>query len=963
MCLFNFLLLCPKLAACAQPAARSETDPQQQPEPAARDKKKEKQSKKSAGKASIPAASPAKPAGGDNAADEPVEVTADRQSRDGDIYLYEGYVNALQGEMRLQADRVTLNTVTGDMTADGNVVFDQGPEQRVTARRAELNWQSHKGTFWDTTGFTNRTQTGEYIFFNAARVDKTGVDTYEMYDAEVTACEDVVPKWTFKARRAELKMGDRVQLHNSVFRVKTLPVFVLPYMWIPATRKERKSGFLLPTTGSSNQKGRTLKTAYYQTLGDSADITFRGDIYTQRGLGFGAEFRAATGEKSFLRLGVFTVKDRIFGPPGENDGGTAVVGEGVQYLPNGWLAVGSLSLVTSLRFRQVFSDDIKQVIDPRRESQFYANNKTHGMSLNFLASNETTTLFRPSADATQAGTEVDVKIRQAPAFDLTVYPRRMFDNLPIYLSVDSSIGALKREESVNTITVLTTPAAVQRFDVEPKITVPLATFAGIAVTPSVAFRETFYTSSVDPQVPRFDPDKFTLDPADPRLDPNNSQFQPGLMLYDRNKYDPIVPKSISRAYAELAVDVRPPSLEKTYNNEDGTERFKHVIESYITYRRIDGVGSDFGRIILFDDRDVVANTNEFEYAVVNRIFVKSSPYDLGKRAKRGRPGESLQIKPVRPQSSAIDQKDEKSKPADKPGTETSTAQPSQTGEEKKQGVEQGQQAELKSRTKRDDQAGKNKAAAAEQADQTTAGNIDEPEQARELLSFKVAQKYFFDRDFGGALVEGHRNQFYPINTLSGFTFGGVKRAFSPVDISVRYRPLSFMFADVRMDIGSTGEGVRNLTFSGGVRGGNVTVTASYDLSRRIELAPNQFEAGTFPGNQVFTVIRVGDEFKGLYGAMRIGYDFTDRFTGTGISKGRLTNSRSYIGYAWDCCGVQLNYSTFKAGLRNESALSFTFTLAGLGSYGSDQFSQLGGGQGGRRRGKKRSNQGDDSDFP
>src|SRR5262249_28904614 len=157
---------------------------------------------------------------------------------------------------------------------------------------------------------------------------------------------------------AELKMGDRVTMRNAVFRVKTLPAFAMPYMWVPATRNERKSGFLLPNTGSSNQKGRTLKAAYYQTLGESADITFRGDIYTQRGLGFGAQFRAQTGEKSYLRLGVFTVKDRLFGEPGENDGGTAIVGEGVQYLPHGWLAVGNLSLVTSLQFRQVFSDDI-----------------------------------------------------------------------------------------------------------------------------------------------------------------------------------------------------------------------------------------------------------------------------------------------------------------------------------------------------------------------------------------------------------------------------------------------------------------------------------------------------------------------------------------------------------------------------------------------------------------------------
>src|SRR5215510_6463531 len=271
----------------------------------------------------------------------------------------------------------------------------------------------------------------------------------------------------------------------------------------------------LPSTGSSNQKGRTFKSAYYQTLGDSADITFRGDLYTSRGIGLGAEFRARTGEKSYLRLGVFSVKDRLFGTPGDNEGGTAVVGEGVQYLPHGWLAVGNISLATSLRFRQVFSDDISQVIDPRRESRFYANNNTHGLSLNFLASNENTTLFRPSTNPAQPadGTEFDVSVREAPAIDLGVYPRRIVQNLPIYFSVDSSLGALKRTEQVDSTTVFVTPAAVQRFDIQPKITVPLATVAGVAITPSIALRETYYTSRIDPQVTRFDPDRFTLNPA------------------------------------------------------------------------------------------------------------------------------------------------------------------------------------------------------------------------------------------------------------------------------------------------------------------------------------------------------------------------------------------------------------------------------------------------------------------
>ncbi|MFY9610436.1 MAG: putative LPS assembly protein LptD [Blastocatellia bacterium] len=935
--------------------------------------------------------------GGSKPAGDIVVIVGDQQQKNGDLWIYEGYVVATLADIRLQADRVTFNDATGDMVAEGNVIFDQGPDQRVTARRAEINFTSRKGTFWESTGFTDRTQTGEYVFFTADRVEKTGPLTYEMYNAEVTACEDVVPKWRFTAKRAELRMGDRVTLHNSVFRIKSLPTFVLPYTWLPATKKERKSGLLLPTSGNSNQKGRTLKMAYYQTLGDSADITFRGDIYTQRGIGMGAEFRAQTDEKSFLRLGVFTVKDRLFGPAGENQGGTAFVGDAVQYLPHGWLAVGNISLVTSLDFRQVFSDDITQVIDPRRLSTFYANNNNRNFSFNFLMSNETTTLFSPARDPLAVpggGNDVDIGVRQLPEIDTTIYPTRIFDKLPLYFSFDSSIAALKRKETVDTTVVLDTPGAVQRFDLQPRLTVPLATVAGIAVTPSLSFRHTVYTASIDPSIPEFDTDRFTLDPNDPQLNSASPRFNSDVKLFDPMALDPIIPENLSRHYGELAVDVRPPSLEKTFNNDDGTPRFKHLIEPYFTYRLIRGVGEEFTKIIRFDERDAVANTNEVEYAVVNRFYNTMYASEVGrKRSKRfrGQPGEMKPVTPKRDLDKIEKDKDAKPRKKGRPttpqgapgsgkpdqGRQPVTPEPdrgaaaddaksdsTQPQEKRKAHLETGAPAEL-NRPRFDDQdkqPGKTTDASQTDADAATAGNEDSLPQAYEFLTVKVAQKYFFDRNFGGALVEGQRNQFYPIDTLSGYTFGGRARSFSPVNVAIRYRPLSVVYGDLRMDV-SADDGVRDVTVSGGVRKDKVSAAVSYYLSRKIKVQPNSFEAGTFPGNQITTTVQYGDEVNGFYGGTRIGYDFTDRFISDGeISTGRLRNSRSYIGWGWDCCGVQFNYNTFKAGLRNESAFSFTFTLAGLGSYGTDQFSQLGGGQGARKRGKKNRNIGD-NDFP
>ena len=136
-------------------------------------------------------------------------------------------------------------------------------------------------------------------------------------------------------------------------------------------------------------------------------------------------------------------------------------------------------------------------------------------------------------------------------------------------------------------------------------------------------------------------------------------------------------------------------------------------------------------------------------------------------------------------------------------------------------------------------------------------------QPYEFLTVKVAQKYFFDRDFGGALTPGRRNQFYPINTLSGFTFGGRARSFSLAHVAVRYRPLASVFADLRMDIGSDDEALRNMTVSAGVSNDKVTLSASYYLSRRIDLAPNSFEPGTFPGSQVVTTFSSGTHRAGV----------------------------------------------------------------------------------------------------
>ena len=58
------------------------------------------------------------------------------------VFVYEGNVDARIGTYRLQADKVTVYEATNKVVAEGNVVFDQGEQQRITGSSAQLNFRT-----------------------------------------------------------------------------------------------------------------------------------------------------------------------------------------------------------------------------------------------------------------------------------------------------------------------------------------------------------------------------------------------------------------------------------------------------------------------------------------------------------------------------------------------------------------------------------------------------------------------------------------------------------------------------------------------------------------------------------------------------------------------------------------------------------------------------------------------------
>lgn len=834
---------------------------------------------------------------------EGLDVRAGKQNVSGPenarVIVYEGNVDARVGIYRLQADKVTVYEAKNLVIAEGNVVFDQGQFQRITGSRAEWNYETKTGFFVNAAGFSNQTDDGTIIYFTADRVDKIAGNKVVVLEGEITACgDDEVPKWSFRTRRSVITMNDRVRGKNATFRIKGVPVGYLPFFSVSLKPRDRASGFLTPTFSGSGKKGFRISNAYYKTLGRSADITFSNDIFTGRGVGVGADLRTRANSRSYLNVGFYAIKDRIFGAKaGPNDpdqGGSSFYVDGVHYFPNGFLAAADVNITSNLDFRAVFSDSIQQAISPEERSQVFVNKNGGDYSLNFIARTQVVSV--PS---------VRVRTRSLPGVSLDKRPSqlRFFEKLPLYFSFEGSVEGVSRKETVTDLIAfnaegnanpIITPSIVQRLDFYPKFSVPFDLPGGWGVTATAKLRSTYYSNSLEPPT---------------RL---------------------VLSRDVVRGYGEFELDVRPPALARNFRRGENDEFwFRHVVEPYFIYRKIGGI-SNFERIIRFDSTDAVADTNEMEFGLTNRFFSRRSTENVsGRVSSRYGRGGGLG------------------------GTR------GDDDEDRRSADERRRDERRRDEDRRDDERQPPTTDETAQAPSAAATGDDARQplarQPYEFLSITLRQKYFFDRTFGGALVPGRRNQFYPINTFSGFTYGGVPRRFSPLFVEARVREPEKsdrgLYADVRMNLDVLGEGggLRDLAVGGGLirrvpKLRALEIFQTFYYTRAVTLAPSlrQFsnaagnEPGTQQGSQWSPAFFLGDRERGLFGGASFFFDFQNR-PGRGSSS--LVSSVVTLGYTWDCCAVTAQNFTFNTGIRAENRVVFSFRLNGIGTFGTEQIGQ------------------------
>jgi LPS-assembly protein len=324
---------------------------------------------------------------------------------------------------------------------------------------------------------------------------------------------------------------------------------------------------------------------------------------------------------------------------------------------------------------------------------------------------------------------------------------------------------------------------------------------------------------------------------------------------------------INRKALQGSVEIRPPALDRIYDREIFGRKWKHVIEPRVTYTYVTGV-ENFAHILRFDERDILSDSNQVEYAVVNRLYAKhTSPEPEG----CGPEGMPALIVGIAPPSGRIPW-ERTQRTAELPCTK----QPS----------------------------------------------------AREVVTWEIAQKYFVDPTFGGALIPGKRNVFTSTVDLTGIAFLTEARRLSPL-IS-RLRVSTGPRNDVEWDFDydfrhgriNTSTALFDQHFGSYTVGvGNAFLHVPSELSTSAaNPAPQIF-------NQFRAVLGYGSTYKrGFSAAMNLGFD---------AHLNQVQYGSGQLAYNWDCCGVNVEYRRFAlATVRNENQFRFTFALANVGAFGN-----------------------------
>ncbi|MEO6911214.1 MAG: LPS assembly protein LptD [Edaphobacter sp.] len=766
-----------------------------------------------------------------------VVMESDTQSKVGTRYVLDGNVVITYGNHRVEADHIEYDSATGELDATGHLKATGGANhESILASHGTINLNRQTGRFYDVSGSVGLKTVGHRVVYANGRpflftgrvVVKKGPQEYAIYGGTVTSCQLEHPDWLLYAGRFEVN-GEKASAHNSIFHLFNLPLLYMPYVTHPVNTEQRQSGLMIPVIGASSTKGLILGEQIYWAINRSTDLTVGVEYFSLRGWAQMATFHSRGLGNDFVTARYSGLLDRGYVTGGQpvDQGGQDVVLSGRHDVSAQTRAVADVEYLSSYPYREAFTENFNQAVSTDIVSTAYGVHQANGFASDIRADRYQglKRVAVPATPTTPAVPAQEVRIFHAPTVEISSTDHAVGGSGLLW-NVESSAAGLKRVQPD-----FVSGGVTERFDVHPEISYPLK-LGEWQVLPSLGMRETLYSRSL----------KDRHDAQDTSIESRSG---------------------LSRSDVEAQVDLRPPVIERTFDSKFVEKVFghalRHTVEPNIKYRYVSGVGN-FLNVLRFDDVDIVSDTNEIQYGVTQRLFL--------------RPGK------------------EKAKPC--------------------KAADVGGDADQDS----DSDAGSNGCG------------------GEEWISWRVAQKYFFDEQFGGAVVRGRRNIFDTTLNWSGIAFLTEPRAISPLISRLRVRTSEKLDVewDFDLDTGAKKFTANNVLLN--MHEGNMFAGLSY---ARLNAPGRSYTQGIASSVSDFDQLRMllgyGSPTKpGIGVAANVGLDLNQ---GSSQHGGLVQYGALQTSYNWDCCGFSVEYRKYELGsVRNENVYRFNFTLANIGAAGN-----------------------------
>ncbi len=169
--------------------------------------------------------------------------------RDKSLFTLRGSAEMERSRQRLLADLLSYDKASQRVDAEGHVLFRQDG-LLLTGQSGFYNLLTKTGALQDSTFRLE----GRHARGAATRVQVAG-DVARLHQTSFTTCSLGNHDWYLRARDLRLDQDSATgQAWHALLEFKGLPVLYMPYLSFPLN-DERRSGFLPPRYGTSNESG------------------------------------------------------------------------------------------------------------------------------------------------------------------------------------------------------------------------------------------------------------------------------------------------------------------------------------------------------------------------------------------------------------------------------------------------------------------------------------------------------------------------------------------------------------------------------------------------------------------------------------------------------------------------------------------------------------------------------------